>query len=326
MPAVEPGVGEVGLAARVDGLEQRLAARVLALGPEAHDRVGTRRAELPAGLVAHPALEQLREPHVLADRRLQPGPPEAADHGPQLERAEAAAERRAVLVEIRDALGRGAQVLGRERERRAQVIGPRREDARAVDRREQPLVRVDDERVGALEAGRPELGADARRAGVGGVDVQPRPRGRAASAISGTGSTDVVDVVPRSPRPRTRRSGRARRCACGRRRRPGRGGSRGRGCGTRGRPRSARARRRRPRGGRASRCAPRTAPRASRSRPCPRCGRASRREVEQLAEPRERQLLELRHRGRGLPEHAVRVHRRREQLRQDARCDAVIPK
>ena len=129
VPAVEPRVREVGLAARVDGLEQRLAARVLALRPEAHDRVGARRADLPARLVAHPALEQLREADVLADRLLQPRPAEAAQHRPQLQCAEAPAERRAVLVQIGDALGGGAQVLGREREGRPQIVGPRREEA-----------------------------------------------------------------------------------------------------------------------------------------------------------------------------------------------------
>ena len=118
-------VREVGLAARVDGLEQRLAARVVALGAEAHDRVGPRRAQLPARLVAHPALERLGEAHVLADHRLQPGAAVAAQHRPQLERAEAPAERGPVLVEVRDALGGRAQVLGREREGGAQIAGPR---------------------------------------------------------------------------------------------------------------------------------------------------------------------------------------------------------
>ena len=46
------------------------------------------------------------------------------------------------------------------------------------------------------------------------------------------------------------------------------------------------------------------------------------RQVEQLAHPRERQLLELRHRGRRPPEHAVGVHRRRQQLGEDARLRA----
>ena len=43
------------------------------------------------------------------------------------------------------------------------------------------------------------------------------------------------------------------------------------------------------------------------------------RQVEQLAEPRERELLEFGDRRRRAPEHAVGVHRRRQQLREDAR-------
>ena len=56
-----------------------------------------------------------------------------------------------------------------------QIIGPPRPQRRAIDRREQPLVRVDDDRIGALDSlpGPAELRADHRRAGVRGVDVQP---------------------------------------------------------------------------------------------------------------------------------------------------------
>ena len=82
--------------------------------------------------------------------------------------------------------------------------------------REHPLVRIDDERVGALDPGRrrTELRADPGRARVGRVDVQPdlAARGRRSPA---TGSTEVVDVVPtvattaQAPS-RSRRSGRMR--------------------------------------------------------------------------------------------------------------------
>ena len=69
-----------------------------------------------------------------------------------------------------------AQELGDEAEGGAEVLGPARPQQRAVHRREHPLVGVDDERVGALDAReRPaELGAHHRAARVGGVDVQPR--------------------------------------------------------------------------------------------------------------------------------------------------------
>ena len=69
------------------------------------------------------------------------------------------------------------------------AVGRLAVDQRArVERREQPLVRVDDERVGALDAG--EAIAHARRAqraeAVGAVDVQPQP------------------ALARTPRPRRR--------------------------------------------------------------------------------------------------------------------------
>ena len=77
--------------------------------------------------------------------------------------------------------------------------GPARPEQRAVHRREHPLVRVDDERVGALDAReRPALLlADHRRARVGGVDVQPGAGLRAQRRRPPrTGSTEAVEVVP----------------------------------------------------------------------------------------------------------------------------------
>ena len=97
-----------------------------------------------------------------------------AQHDPELQRAEAAAERRAVVLQVERGVGRG-EVLGDERERLVERLRAPRPERRAVHRREQPLVRVDDDRVGALAAveAPAKLGADRRRARVGGVDVQP---------------------------------------------------------------------------------------------------------------------------------------------------------
>ena len=61
---------------------------------------------------------------------------------------------------------------------RRRSSGRRAEERRAVHRREQPLVRVDADRVGPLPAGEvvAQLRADRGRAGVGRVDVQPGAR------------------------------------------------------------------------------------------------------------------------------------------------------
>ena len=122
----------------------------------------------------YPALEELREAQVLADHGPQALAPVATEHGPQLEGTEAPTEWQAVLAQADDVLT-DAQVLGDEAERVAQVVGAAAEERRAVNRREEPLVRVDAERVGPLPAGeeRPQLRAHGGAPGVGGVDVQP---------------------------------------------------------------------------------------------------------------------------------------------------------
>src|SRR5712691_721811 len=88
---VETRVREEDLAGRVHALEQRLVLLVRALAPEADAGERTRRRQLPTRLVAHPALEELGQAHRLAEPLLQALPAEAAQHRPQLQRAEAAA-------------------------------------------------------------------------------------------------------------------------------------------------------------------------------------------------------------------------------------------
>ena len=133
------------------------------------------------GSARDPLLEQRREADVLPDHRLQPLTPVAAEDGPQLQRAEPPAERHGVLAQADDVLV-DPQVLGDEAERAPQVVGPPREEHRAVHRREEPLVRVDADRVPALPAREQgtELRADRGGAGVGGVDVEPHALGGAA--------------------------------------------------------------------------------------------------------------------------------------------------
>ena len=232
--------------------------------------------DLPAGLGAHPLLEQRREPDVLADQRLQAVAAVAAQHRPELERAEAASERRPVVAQVERVLRRG-EVVGVRRERRAQRLGPARPERRAVDRREQPLVRVDDDRVGAVAAveAPAQLRADRRRARVRRVDVQPDAGLLAAvGERRRPGSTEVDDVVPTVATTAVASSS-GKSAASGTRRRPAPCGTRARGSAPPSRPRSSRARRRRRRRRAAAR-APRRARRSSPSRPCPRCARAAR--------------------------------------------------
>ena len=136
----------------------------------------------------------------------------AAQHRPELQRAEAPAERRPVVARGVQRPRRRPQVLGHEAERLAEVVGPARPEQRAVHRHEQPLVRVDDERVGALDAvaatsaapGRPMPSRRRRRR-----RAATRPRSRAVGDRRAPGRPTSTTSSRRSRRPRTRRRGRA---------------------------------------------------------------------------------------------------------------------
>jgi hypothetical protein len=84
--------------------------------------------------------------------------PEAvgAQREPELERAEAPAQRHRPLVEVGDAVGpfvpEGLQVLGAEAERADLRDGVGEELHRAVELRAEPLVRVEHDAVGAVDA------------------------------------------------------------------------------------------------------------------------------------------------------------------------------
>ena len=219
----------------------------------------------------------LREANGVADRVLEPVPTVAAEHRPELERAERAAQSRAVLAEARDVVRR-AEVLGDEAEGVSQHVRATRPQRGAALRGEEPLVRVDDDRVDPLDVlERPAvLGADHRGAGVRGVDVEP-------GAVSLAGVGDRRDRVDRRRGRRADRrddgarvaSGRAPPAGGGTPRRPAPCGSRDRAGGTPSRRTSGRARSRRRRDRPASRGGRRRAPRAWRSTRRPRAGRAS---------------------------------------------------
>ena len=198
-----------------------------------------------------------------------PESPYVAQHEPELERAEAAAQRDlpVAVVDDRARLRRSvAQVLRDHAQRADQRRAIPHVERGQVEVREQPLVRVEDVGVRVLQAGVDEaqLLADRGAAGERPVDVKPDAVAPAQiSAIAGTGSIAVEEVEPtvaspwRVSRPRQgqrpapaaapRRSGRAprpsatsRSCALRRAPRSGRPSP----------ARSARAVRRRPRAAR----------------------------------------------------------------------------
>ena len=213
------------------------------------------------------------------------------------------------------------------RERGPERLRPPRPDGRAVHRREEPLVRVDDDRVGVLDAveAPAELGADGGRARVGRVDVEPDARlGAAPGELRRPGRPRSTRSCRPSPRPRSRpSSGKSvrhpelvvDRDACA---------ARARGSAPPSRPRSAPAPRRRPpRPGRSARAAASAArvevEAVSSMWPCSPGG-----QPEQLGEPADDDLLELGRRGRGHPRHRVDVERGGQQLGEDPRLRAGV--
>src|SRR5437763_157436 len=109
-----------------------------------------RRHDLPPGLVLEPRGEELCEPHMLANGRAQALTTVHAQDEPELERAKAPAERRPVVLQVDRAFRRG-EIFGTSREGGMQRLRLARPEDRAVERGEQPLVRVDDDRVGQLD-------------------------------------------------------------------------------------------------------------------------------------------------------------------------------
>src|SRR5204862_6798927 len=120
---------------------------------EADDAEGLWRDKLPVVRHLVPRGERAGDAAVLAQTRGQALVSEVADYHPELERAEAATELHAVVgaVAHRFLFGR-AKVFGDEGEGAAQQREPRAVERREVEGREEPLVRVRDERVGALAA------------------------------------------------------------------------------------------------------------------------------------------------------------------------------
>jgi hypothetical protein len=138
---------------------------------------------------------------------------------PQLQRAELARERDPAVGEVDLVVaGRGvAQIRRARREGGGQQRSVAHEHAAQLGRLEEPLVRVERERVGALEAGQLPSPPLAQRRGrpVGAVDVQPHALGVAraaqrdervdrARAGRARGGDDALEATGSSRRPSIR--------------------------------------------------------------------------------------------------------------------------
>ena len=121
-------------------------------------------------------------------RACSPSTPSCAQQEPELERAEAAAQRDAPVAQVaHEAVLRGAQVARVGAHHAHQVLGVAHVVGGEVEAGAHPLVRVEDDGVGALDAlPHPAvLGADHRRAGERRVDVQPQAVARAEGGDAG---------------------------------------------------------------------------------------------------------------------------------------------
>ena len=203
--AVEDGAGEQRDAARVGGGDQRLGAgvggvRIVVAAGDAQQVQRVRGDDVEALVLVHPAGQRVGEADVAADHLLDREHAVEAQHEPQLEGPEPAAERDlpVAVVDGPGVGGRRTQVLGQDAqgaEQRAAVGGPVQA---GVEADAHPLVRVGDVAVGALEPGvHPavllgERGDAAHRR----VDVQPHALGRA----------DLADLDRRIEGQRARRA------------------------------------------------------------------------------------------------------------------------
>ena len=186
--AADDGVRDEQLAAALQPIEQLAVDRVEA---RVDGRIADRRGELGRHVAERRDAERLREQlelrraphgvgqrprqaHVVADHRAIAAGADLAQRQPHLQRAEAARVLRPVVDVVRDAL---VEVVVRRMvgERGAQVLGVADQRAAGLERRVEPLVRIDGDRIGEADAGeigRRVLGRGGEPA-VGAVDVEP---------------------------------------------------------------------------------------------------------------------------------------------------------
>src|SRR5690606_2842601 len=119
-PPVDPGVGEEQLAAGVDPPQQLLVHLVRRVQAEAHQRERVRRHDLEPPVGADQVGEPGRQPHPGPDVGPQPLGAVPAQHEPQLQGTEPAAQRHLPVPVVDDRAGGGrgvAQVLRQHRQR-----------------------------------------------------------------------------------------------------------------------------------------------------------------------------------------------------------------
>src|SRR3982074_974591 len=107
-------VCEMKISALVHAFDDGEVLLVAAVSPKA-DKGQRYVHEFPVWVRLDPGGEIVCQPNTAADELLDPGPPEAAHRGPELERTEAAAECGSVVRQVRGFVV-GAQVLGNDRE------------------------------------------------------------------------------------------------------------------------------------------------------------------------------------------------------------------
>ena len=256
---------------------------------------------------------------MLADPLLETRPPEAAEHGPELEGAEAAAEWDRDLAQV-DRVVRGPQVLG------TRLNALRKSSSRDVQRAEQSigtpshlcgLTPIESARSHPAKCGRSsgQTAADPR---VGRVHVQPT-----TSAAHLRRRSPARGRQRRRPSSRSWRLPRTRRRAAGApaegdtRRRPGPSGARARAAAPPCPRPSARAPSRRPPVARGAASGRPRGGRARRSRRCPRCAPRTRPGGRAAAGASRGHLLELLQRRRRAPQDADLVEPCDEELRED---------
>ena len=187
-PAVEQRRRQVGGARAVQPLDpaervaiERFAAQALGFVPHA-DGLQRHRIEHPPRWRPRDLLgEPPRVREIAAEPRLQSRDALLADEEPELERAEAAAQRQAPVAEVLDhAIGGGLQIARVRRHHAHQMLRVAHVIHGAVERRAQPLVRIDDDRVGAFDAvpHPAALGQDHRRSRHRRIDVEPHAMSR----------------------------------------------------------------------------------------------------------------------------------------------------
>ena len=173
------------LSARVHRIENRLVVRVCPRRVRILDRQvaeadggeGDRRQPLPARFRVDLRGQPPRFAHVPGNDLRQALPPICANDHPQLEGAEAAAQRQAVIHQVDHVLLVRLEVFGDQRECAFQIIRPPRVQQAAIDRRQQPFVRIGDERIGTVAARQHVSVRRHQRRGtaVRRVHVQPHP-------------------------------------------------------------------------------------------------------------------------------------------------------